>query len=216
MTKRLFTPTLLLLALPVALTLFGDVFGHPRLVYIFKPLATILILWMALSSWRTQRNAYSLWITIGLFFSLLGDAALIWPSRYFVPGLVAFLVTHITYLIAFTRDAKFFARLLIWFAYLAVAGGFYAMLFPNIASDLRIPAGVYAILLASMAAQAMIRALLRKTSAARRAAAGANLFLLSDLLLSFDRFHTALLLAPILVLIPYYLGQWLIASSTSE
>jgi hypothetical protein len=38
--------------------------------------------------------------------------------------------------------------------------------------------------------------------------------MLPDFLLAFDRFHTLILLAPLLILIPYYLGQWRIASST--
>jgi uncharacterized membrane protein YhhN len=171
---------------------------------------------MALSNWRARRNAYALWIVIGLLFSLCGDVALIWPSRYFVAGLVAFLFTHITYLVAFTRDTKFLARPFIWIIYVVIAATFYALLFPNLPSNLRLPVAVYAILLSSMAAQAMIRSLFIKTSASCRAAVGAIFFMLSDLLLSFDRFHTALLLAPVLILVPYYAGQWLIASSTSD
>jgi uncharacterized membrane protein YhhN len=216
MIRRSSRLTGLLLALSVLLALAGDLLSRPWLLYIFKPLATLLLLNLALTNWRHSRTSFSLWITIGLVFSLLGDIAFIRPSRYFLPGLAAFLFTHAAYLIAFTRDAKFLARPFIWLAYLAISAAIYALLFPNLPGALRFPVAVYSVLLASMAAQATIRFLLLKTLAARFAAIGAGLFMLSDILLAFDRFHTALLLGPILVLIPYYLGQWLIAFSTAD
>jgi len=68
----------------------------------------------------------------------------------------------------------------------------------------------------SMAAQAMGRSFLLRTSAARFAAIGALLFVLSDGLLALNRFYAPLRLAPLLILVPYYTGQWLIASSTDQ
>jgi len=70
--------------------------------------------------------------------------------------------------------------------------------------------------LVSMAAQAMGRSFLLRTSAARFAAIGALLFVLSDGLLALNRFYAPLRLAPLLILVPYYTGQWLIASSTDQ
>jgi uncharacterized membrane protein YhhN len=71
--------------------------ARPWLHGLFTPLATMCIL--ALASFqlaRVQKN-YALWISIGLFFSLLGDIALLRPAHYFLPGLIAFLFTHIAY-----------------------------------------------------------------------------------------------------------------------
>lgn len=206
----------LLVAIAVLLTLAGHLFSYPWLEYFFKPLATVLILSIALSQWRSDQRPYSFWITTGLFFSLLGDIALLWPASYFLPGLAAFLVTHIAYLIAFTRDARFPAKVTIWLLYLAVAAGLYAFLFPNLPTSLKIPVALYSLLLASMAGQAMGRFLVLKSRSTRNAALGAILFMFSDLLLAFDHFHSAIFLAPVLVLTPYYVAQWLIACSTSS
>jgi uncharacterized membrane protein YhhN len=203
------------MAIAVLLTLAGHLLANPWLGYLFQPLATILVLSIAWSSWRARKNPYSFWITIGLLFSLAGDVALLWPSRYFLYGLLAFLLTHIAYLVAFTRDAKFPARPLLWIPYLAIAGALSTVLFPNVPNHLRVPVALYSLLLASMAAQAMGRSLILKTRPARLAAIGAIFFMLSDLLLAFDRFHTSIPLAPALILIPYYLAQWLIAYSTA-
>jgi uncharacterized membrane protein YhhN len=205
----------LLAAIAVLLTLAGLLLRHPLLADLFKPLATVLILSVALSQWRLNKIPYSRWITIGLFFSLIGDIALLWPNSRFLLGLAAFLVTHAAYLIAFTRDAKLPARVSIWFVYLAIAAAMLVFLFPNLPSSLKIPIALYSLLLASMAAQAMGRFLILETRPARLAAIGAILFMLSDLLLAFDHFHSAIPLAPVLVLSPYYVGQWLIACSTA-
>jgi uncharacterized membrane protein YhhN len=205
-----------LIFVAVVLVLAGQLLASPLLVDIFKPLATVLILGIAFANWRHSRASYSysLWIAIGLLFSFVGDIFLLWPSLYFIHGLAAFLLTHIAYLIAFTRDARFPARVWIWILYLAIAATLYAFLYPNLPVPLKLPVALYATLLSSMAAQAMGRFLAVKTKAGQSAAIGAVFFMLSDFLLAFNRFHTLILLAPILILILYYLGQWLIASST--
>ena len=203
-------------AIAVLLTLAGHLLHHLWLAYLFTPLATLLILFFAFSSWRSRKDFYSLWITIGLFFSLFGDIALLWPASYFLPGLTAFAVTHFAYLIAFTRYAKFPARPPIWLLYLAMAVASLAFLFPTLPNGLKAPVILYALLLASMAGQAMGRFFLLKTRPAQLAAIGGTFFLLSDLLLAFDRFRTPLPLASIWILLSYYLAQWLIAQSTTS
>jgi uncharacterized membrane protein YhhN len=187
----------------------------PALVYVFTPLATILITGIAFANWRAHREACAFWITIGLLFSLAGDLALLQPDRYFLPGLAAFLLTHVAYLVAFTRDVKFPARFSIWLLYLGVIAAIYVFLLVNFPAGLKLPIACYSVLLASMAAQAAGRSLTLKTTSARLAAIGGLLLMLSDTLLTFDRFHAPLTGAPALILTPYYLGQLLIASSTT-
>ncbi len=198
----------------LSLALLGEFTRHPTLIYIFKPLATILVLAMPLAQWQRQRSPYARNISIGLFFSLLGDIALIFAERYFLYGLLFFLLAHITYLIAFSLKVKFPARPAVWPLYLAFAVILYAFEFSNLPVTLRIPVAVYALLLTSMAAQSMGRFLILKTVPAGNAAAGALFFLLSDALLSLDRFHAVISLAPVVILLPYYLAQWFIALST--
>jgi uncharacterized membrane protein YhhN len=186
----------------------------PLLLWTFAPLATILILAIAFANWRARKDCYSLWITIGLLFSLLGDILLLRPEHFFLLGLSAFLLTHVAYLVAFTRDTHFPARPSVWILYLLFAALCNFLLFSRLPAALRFPVAVYSIFLLSMAAQAMGRSLLLRTSLARLAALGALLFVLSDALLAFDRFCQPLQLAPLLILVPYYAAQWLIASST--
>lgn len=188
--------------------------ASPLLLWTLAPLTTILILAIAFQNWLTRKNRYSLWISIGLFFSLVGDVLLLWPDHFFLLGLSAFLLTHIAYLIAFTRDTHFPARPCVWIPYLLFAAFCNFLLFSRLPAALRFPVAVYSIFLLSMAAQAMGRSFVQHTTVARLAAIGAVLFVLSDSLLALDRFYKPLPLAPLLVLAPYYAAQWLIASST--
>ncbi|HKI11152.1 MAG TPA: lysoplasmalogenase [Candidatus Acidoferrum sp.] len=190
--------------------------ASPLLLWTFAPLATLLILAIAFANWRVRKDRYSLWITIGLMFSLAGDVLLLTPDHFFLLGLSAFLLTHIAYLIAFTRDTLFPARRGVWILYLLFAACCNFLLFSRLPAGLRFPVAVYSVFLVSMAAQAMGRSILLRTSAARLAAVGALLFVLSDGLLAFDRFYALLRFAPLLILVPYYAAQWLIASSTDE
>lgn len=216
MPKRALFVSTLAAVLAVQLTLVGYQWPSLWLVYVCKPLATLLIISIALQNWARPKSPYSRWIVSGLCLSLVGDVLLIWPNQYFLPGLAAFLITHATYLVAFTRDAKFPAQLPVLIGYLAVAALFYTILFPTLPSGLQIPVALYAILLSTMAGQAMGRLLVLKTSSAQRAAVGALFFMLSDLLLAFHRFRTPLLYANVLILVPYYFGQLLISWSTKK
>ena len=114
--RRNFTIVLSIVFLLAAVSsVAGNLSAHPWLHDLFTPLATTCILALAVSNWRSFRKNYALWISIGLFFSLLGDIALLCAEEYFLFGLVAFLFTHLAYLMAFARDAKFPVRWSVWF-----------------------------------------------------------------------------------------------------
>jgi len=54
-----------------------------------------------------------------------------------------------------------------------------------------------------------------RSRVATLAAIGALLFMLSDVFLAIDQFRAPLPRAPLLILVPYFLGQWLVALSTT-
>lgn len=60
-----------------------------------------MILW---SYHVTQWQGGMLWFGIALIFSLLGDIALMLNARYFMVGMAAFLLAHISYLIGFNQQ----------------------------------------------------------------------------------------------------------------
>ena len=213
---RNFTRITSILALvAVSLLLSALPLYEPWLTYIFKPVATALILAISLRNWRQQASPLALWISLGLFLSLIGDILLMLPGNLFLYGLTAFLLAHISYLVGFARDVKFPARVSVWILYLAIIGSFYEFLRPTIPPGLRLPVAIYVFVVTSMAAQSMGRFLILKNNAAFCAAAGTLLFVLSDSLLSFDRFRASIPWASFFILVSYYAAQWLIALSTS-
>lgn len=187
----------------------------PALVFAFKPLTTILILARAWPRGH-DRPQVRRWVLAGLALSLVGDVALLWPQQGFLPGLVAFLLAHGCYIVAFARTTRFAARPLAFVGYAAVAGGVLSQLWPSVSAALRAPVVAYVVALAVMAAQAAVVGLAaRGTPEAARArglAIGGALFMASDALLAINKFASPLPAASLWILATYWSAQWLIAS----
>ena len=104
------------------------------------------------------------------------------------------------------------------------------MLLPGVPAGLRTPVVAYVLCLAAMAAPAAVRwqvlrwqvlrgQVLRgraDAALAQRAALGGVLFLCSDALLAFNRFHTPLPASALWVLATYWAAQWWIASALAR
>ena len=184
----------------------------PLLHWIAKPLATLLIVAMALSL-STADPAYRRWIVIGLLWSTLGDVLLMLPGDYFLHGLVSFLVAHIAYLMAFIKRERLFASLAPFVAYALVAIAVLTYLWSGIPAPMRIPVVVYVTALGMMAAQAAAIWTIRRDRITGLAAIGGALFMLSDSLIAFNRFGEPFDASRWMVLTSYWMAQWLIARS---
>lgn len=193
--------------------------GWRWLHWICKPLATALLLAMAWRAPRPLSPRYRWRVLAGLGFALLGDVLLMLPGDFFVPGLAAFLLGHIAFIAAWLDDSRFAVRPLAWLVCLLAAVGLLWLLWPFVAPALRVPVVVYALVLATMAGQAVGRAWQHATMTdalaqpARHAAFGALLFMASDSLLAWDRYRHALPLSALWVLGTYYPAIGLIAWS---
>ena len=205
----IFSAALAVLAAPWAL-------DQPVLAWVFKPLATAMVIafaWQRGERGGLQRRA----VLAGLMLSWLGDVALLWPQQGFLPGLVAFLLAHLAYLLAFTQQARLGAWWPAFVAYALVAGAILALLWPGVPAPLRGPVLAYVVCLAAMAAQAGVRWRRRRGKPderwARSAAIGGALFVLSDAMLATDRFAQPLPAASLWILPAYWAAQWLLARS---
>ena len=185
----------------------------PWLNFAFKPAATLVVIAHA---WRrgsgiSDRADHRRWLLAGLWLSLGGDVALLWPQQGFVPGLVSFLLAHLCYLVAFTRGVRLGMPGWPFAAYAGVAGLILLLLWPGVPAALRLPVLAYVACLAAMAAQA---AVLWQRGAPRgaRLALGGALFVASDALLATNRFAAPLPAAGLWILVTYWSAQWCIAS----
>jgi uncharacterized membrane protein YhhN len=184
--------------------------GHWMLLALAKPLTTILLIALAWQRAGVGRRRSA--ILAGLVLSLFGDIALLWPQQGFLPGLVAFLLAHLAYLVAFTTHTRFASRLLPFAIYALLAALALSVLWSGVPEALRVPVIAYVVCLASMAAQAACAAM-AEGGLARRAAIGGAFFMLSDTLLAFNKFAAPFALAPLAVLSTYWVAQAFIATS---
>jgi uncharacterized membrane protein YhhN len=187
---------------------------RPWLNFAFKPLATLCVIaWAVLG--RGDDALVKRWIVAGLVFSLVGDIALLWPVQGFLAGLVAFLLGHLSYLVALTRRTRFLSSPPAFGVWAIVAASVLASLWAGVPGDLHVPVLVYVCALAAMAAQATSVWLVRRGSADavrwRTVAIGGALFVLSDAILATDKFVGGIPMPTLFNLSIYWLAQWFIA-----
>lgn len=186
--------------------------------YIGKPLATVLLLWIALRTTSPISTRYRIAVLAGLALSLVGDVLLMLPMDLFVPGLIAFLLAHLCYIAAFAPGSAGRARWMAFVPVAVVAAGNLAGLLPQVAAALKAPVVVYTLVLGTMAAFALARAFTPEIAhetprSSRMAAVGAILFMISDSLLAWDKFGGGLPMSALTVLTTYFVAQWCIAQS---
>jgi uncharacterized membrane protein YhhN len=187
---------------------------HRALLFVFKPLTTLLIIAHA---WRRGADTPIVrrLVLAGLGWSLLGDVLLLWPQQGFVPGLLAFLIAHVLYTLAFTREQRFAAQPAALATYALIASSILAVLWGTIPAGLHIPVAAYVLALTLMAAQAAVVGLRAQGDGVRRARGlmiGGALFMASDTVLAINRFALPIPAAGLWILATYWAAQWLIAS----
>jgi len=192
-------------------TIFSDKMADRKYFYILKPLTTILIILFAYTLEPTYSSLYKNLLIIGLTFSLLGDIFLM-SERFFLPGLISFLITHLLYICAFGLETVTISLVWIWIPLIIIGGMFYKYLFSYL-GKLKIPVLIYLNVIVLMAWQAIQLNTYWGTTPTLLAMMGSILFMISDASLALNRFVEPLPKAQLIVLGTYYLAQWCIASS---
>ena len=197
--------------------------GLPDLYRIVKPLPMLIAIFLvathdplALGNGAKESKIRSvvpsgrLWLLAALAGSLAGDVLLLFPG-WFVPGLVAFLLAHLAYLMLLRQGVGWFPSRRALAGTLGVGAAMYAFLWTGgLPTGLRVPVAAYVAVIALMAAQAIGRATVMRDTAAWTVAVGAAFFMLSDSLLATNKFAMPLPLASFWVLTSYYAAQVLI------
>jgi sterol desaturase/sphingolipid hydroxylase (fatty acid hydroxylase superfamily)/uncharacterized membrane protein YhhN len=178
-----------------------------------KPLVMGLALAWAVARLREAgpgRRGTPALLAVALAASLAGDVALMFEGG-FLPGLVAFLLAHLAYVVLFARGVGPLpnrAALVVCAAFgLAMAW----VLWPHVPGALRWPVVAYVAVICTMGAQAIGRAVVLRDPAAMAVAAGAVLFMASDTQLALNRFVAPLPVSPLGILSTYFAAQLLIA-----
>jgi len=184
-----------------------------RSFYLLKPLTTLLILALAALTKAHTPAEYRLWVMLALLFCAVGDICLMFKGeRWFLAGLLNFLIGHALFIAAFVQGLTQFSLpwwSLMWAAF-ALPVAFVVL--PRTAT-LKIPVLVYMSVIGAMVLAAFARHSALADRSALLALAGATLFMLSDSSLAIRQFIGPYAYAQPLILSTYWLAIGLIAFS---
>lgn len=191
-----------------------------RQVYFFKPISTLLVIAAALVSFGepAHHTTFSIFVLLGLLFSLGGDVALMFQERKkaFLIGLVLFLCGHVAYTVVFSLYGVWTGWDVLTVVLLAAFGAaFFRLIKPNL-GKLKLPVIFYMAIISAMvnrAAAAFVSPDFTREQA-WMIAGGALLFYLSDVMLATNRFWKPWPYHRFSLAL-YYGGQLLIALSAS-
>ena len=178
---------------------------------IFKPLTLFLIISIVLLFPAIEQK-YKIFILLGLLFSLLGDVFLIYPNKHFTKGLIAFLIGHLFYIVAFIVSNGFHYTEWIYLP-LVIIGIIYLINILPYSGNKTIPIIIYIFIIAIMGWLALERLNSLQTIGALLSATGAILFMISDSILALNKFRKQFRSAELIILSTYYTAQWLLALS---
>lgn len=185
-----------------------------NLEVIAKPGVMIsLFIWLSLS---TGLSGATLWFGLGIILSLVGDVLLmISLDRFFMLGLVAFLLAHLAYIVGFNIPVPAINFFGIVFAVMIGLGG--ARVIRRILDRLpatgqgkmRLPIIIYSAVISVMLLSAMMKLvdISWSANAAALVGVGAFLFYLSDIILAWNKFVAPIQHGRIYNIAAYHLGQ---------
>jgi len=205
-------------------TLAGAAWEVQPLVYLCKPaLMVILSSWFFFNS-RRVGDRFTLLIQAGLFFSLIGDVALMvqhLDQFNFLIGLGAFLLAHLCYTMAFAHtiaavpNGPISLIPIVLGVVIAAYGYFFAgRVVPSVDDGIVAPVIVYAVAITAMGITAAFRFGRTYPRSFVMILLGAFFFIASDSLLAYNRFVSPLESAEWSVMVTYAIAQFLIAAGS--
>ena len=195
--------------------LFIIFIGREDAAWYFKP---FLLPFLILAVYVHERFITKKVLLTALTLSWIGDIILMFADKgelYFIAGLIAFLLSHISYIILFSKQLKIYlkkSKIIFWIGVTAIAFYLIVMmliLLPGL-GDLKIPVFVYALTISIMLLFALKGFLNWQKPASIYILIGAIIFVASDSILAFDKFYAPLQYSSFLIMTTYLLAQYLI------
>ncbi|MBN2541838.1 lysoplasmalogenase [bacterium] len=155
-------------------------------------------------------------IVTGLFFAFWGDAFLIFQKRraFFIGGILAFTLTHVFYILAFTGTPKFLTQVPVHYWLIAIPYIIYGivvlkLLLPR-AGKLKVPVFIYTVIILVMDLSSWLRAINHSGYSFWCPVIGGLLFVLSDTILALNKFNKQVKKATLYIALTYVTAQFLI------
>ncbi|MFT4778951.1 MAG: putative membrane protein YhhN [Flavobacteriales bacterium] len=191
---------------------------YPLLYLIAKGGLMPLLMLLVFINRKSFLKAIYGFLVSALFFSWIGDLLLINSEDpdYFVFGLGAFLVAHVLYVMAFTKAMQKNHELLLIKKYpmiivllVGASGLIFKIIFPHL-EEMILPVALYTSVITAMGLAALARKEKTSLSSWLFVSLGALIFLFSDTLIAFNKFHEPIAWASIFIMSTYILAQGLI------
>ena len=187
---------------------FKDFPEETNPVFKLIPILLLLINTLYKSGFSTRFSI----LFIALLFSLLGDFFLLFPSKFFLYGIAAFLTTQILYTYLFGIDFSYAYSLICFTAFSAAL--FAIILYPKLPNNatLQISVVIYCILITLMlwAATALMQRQKFNLSGIL-GFIGAVLFYISDFSLAINKWVSPFYYSQLVIMFTYYSAQLLIS-----
>lgn len=177
---------------------------------IAKPLIIPALLAYYITSSKSKNKVY----IVALIFSFAGDVLLLDKSNLFLFGIGAFLITQVLYVYLFSRglgNSSPANKILAGIPFLVYFIVLVTVLKPGL-QDFFIPVLVYGLAISLFGTVALLNYLIKRDVISLRLFAGAVLFILSDSLIAFNKFHHERSSYPVIIMITYIVAQYLIAT----
>ena len=213
-----FTYIFILIMLAEMVAIYNN-FLFPWLEYISKPLIILSLILFVLNATKGVKLPFKKWLLIALVFSWFGDIFLMFTdikADFFLFGLVAFLISHIFYIVAFATPAHKPLDVPIFRRYpwmLLIPYGYAAFIYSELKGDLgemSIPVLIYVAVISTMLAVAMNRYGKVSNSSFTWILFGAVLFIASDSILAINKFHHSIEYSRYFIMLTYMSAQYFI------
>ncbi|MGO4822086.1 MULTISPECIES: lysoplasmalogenase [unclassified Flavobacterium] len=191
--------------------------GQENIAWHIKP---FLLPFLITAVYVTEHFSSKKFLIAALTFSWIGDIILLFTDKgelYFIFGLIAFLISHLIYIVLFNKQIKpkntrnkavYWVGVTIIIVYLMVM---LSVLLPSL-GDLKIPVFVYAMVISTMLLFAFKGFLIWHKPANWYILTGAIVFVSSDSILAFDKFYSPIVMSSFFIMVTYLLAQYLIVT----
>jgi uncharacterized membrane protein YhhN len=207
----------LIFAVIVIIELTGRLMDNIQMEYFVKPL---IMIWMAVYFLLyKKKSSFTVLVLVAFFFSWMGDNFLMLSGKnelFFFAGVGGFFFAQLSYIYTFTKFSEKGGRGKLqknpWLSllFLAYVAGMLALLLPGLEGLMKPIITIYALSLILMSMMALNRSGRVGAMSFKLVFFGSILFLISDSMIAFNKFHSEIPLAGFLIMITYIAAQYLI------
>lgn len=222
-------PWLWLFRLAVVADLAAVYFQWDTVRFISKPLIVLSLLLYFLQQVRTSGGGAGAF-KAALFFSIIGDVALLFESRdplFFMLGLGSFLIAHLLYIMAFNGIGKTQwrlggpgataqARRWPWIVGVTFYLGVLLYVLLPFLGELKLPVVIYAFILCGMLLSVVHAFRSPYSRPGIICLAGALLFVVSDTLLAINKFYFGFSFSGLAIMFTYACAQYLLTTGAVQ